>query len=64
LHHNKNSKKLQAAVCALSWCYPFKNVMKKRSIFFDEGVKVFIWKNCWNRFLAENLLPAKPLAKS
>jgi len=31
----------------LSWCYPIKNVTKKRSIFFDEkGVKVFVLKNC------------------
>jgi len=35
---------LQAAVCALSWCYPIKNVTKKRNVFFDEGVKVFIKK--------------------
>jgi len=34
--------------------------MKKRSIFFDKGVKVFILKNCWNRFLVRNLLPVKP----
>jgi len=29
LHHNKNSKSLQAACCALSWWYPVKNVMRK-----------------------------------
>jgi len=35
--------------------------MKKINILFDEeGVKVFILKNCWNRFLVRNLLPAKP----
>jgi len=29
------------------------NPIKKRSIFFDEeGVKVFILKNLWNRFLS------------
>jgi len=42
---------LQAGGCALSWCYPVKNVIKKRSIFFDEeDVKVFVLKNCWTRF--------------
>jgi len=25
---------------------------------FDEGVKIFILKNCWNRFLVRNVLPA------
>jgi len=27
--------------------------MKTRSIFFDEGVKVFMFKNCWNRLWSE-----------
>jgi len=44
---------LQAAGCTLSWCYPIKNVVKKRSIFFDEGVKAFMLKNCWNRLWSE-----------
>jgi len=44
---------LQAGGCALSWCYPIKNVIKKRSIlFYEEGEKVFILKTCWNKFLA------------
>jgi len=31
------------------------------NIFLDkEGAKVFILKNCWNRFLVRNLLSAKP----
>jgi len=35
--------------------------MKKINIFFDEeGVEVFILKNCWNSCLVRNLLPAKP----
>jgi len=47
--------------CALSWCYPIKNLMKKINIFVDEeGVNVFILKNCWNRWLVRNLLPVKP----
>jgi len=34
---------------------------KQGKEFFDEkGVKVFISKNCWNKYLARNLLPAKP----
>ena len=28
--------------------------------FFDEGVKVFISKNGWNKYLTRNFLPAKP----
>jgi len=43
---------------------PLKDVIKKRSIFFDEGVNVFILKNCWNRFCVRHLLSAKPLVKS
>jgi len=27
---------------------------------FDEGIKVFISKNGWNKYLAKNLLPAEP----
>jgi len=31
------------------------------NIFFDEeGLKIFILKNCWNRCLVRNLLLAKP----
>jgi len=38
--------------------------MKKRSTLFDEeGVKVFIVKNCWNRFLVRNLLSVKPVKR-
>jgi len=45
---------LQAAGCALSWCYPIKNVIKKRSIFFDaEGVKTFILKTVETGFSSE-----------
>jgi len=33
--------------------------------FFDEeGVKVFISKNCWKKYLARNLLPAERFSKS
>jgi len=28
----------------------------KEKYIFDEGVKVFILKKCWNRFLVWNLL--------
>jgi len=35
---------LQAAGGALSWCCPFTKVIKKRSIIFGEGVKIFILK--------------------
>jgi len=31
-----------------------------RSIFDEKGVKIFILKNCWNRFMVRNLLLAKP----
>jgi len=32
---------------------------KESKDFFDkEGVNVFISKNCWNMYLAKNLLPA------
>jgi len=53
---------MQAAGCALScWFYPIKNVIKERTILLDEEVaKVFILKNCLNRILVRNLLPAKP----
>jgi len=45
---------LQAAGCALSWCYPIQNVIKKRSIFFDaEGVKTFILKTVETGFSSE-----------
>jgi len=29
-------------------------------MFGEEGVKVFILKNCWSRLLVRNLLPVKP----
>jgi len=46
---------MQAAGCALSWCYPIKKFRVKSK---NEGVKVFVLKNCWNRFSVRNLLPA------
>jgi len=39
---------------------PNKKRQKEGKEFFDEGVKVFISKNCKNKYLARNLLPAKP----
>jgi len=33
---------------------------QKGEEFFDKGVKVFISKNCWNKYFTKNLLPAKP----
>jgi len=42
---------LQAAGCALSWCYPIKNVIRKINVFFDEeGVNVFIVKTAETAF--------------
>jgi len=35
---------------------------KEGNKFFDE--KVFISKNCWNKYLAINLLPGKRFSKS
>jgi len=32
--------------------------------FHEEGVKVFISENGWNKYLARNLLPAKRFSKS
>jgi len=29
---------LEAAGCALSWCYPIENVMKNINVLFDEEV--------------------------
>jgi len=58
---------LQAAGCALSWCYPIENVVKKRSIFFDEGVKVFmlnLLKQALVRILSLSAKPAKRLVNS
>jgi len=33
---------------------------KEGKEFFDKGVKVFNSKNCWSKYLARNLFPAKP----
>jgi len=44
---------------------PNINRQKEGKQFFDEeGVKVFISKNGWNKYLARNLLPAKGFSKS
>jgi len=38
---------------------------KEGKEFFDvKGVKLFTSKNCWNKYLARNLLPAKWFSKS
>jgi len=38
---------------------------KEDKEFFDEkGVKVVISKNCWNKYVARNLLHAKRFSKS
>jgi len=33
---------------------------QKGEEFFDESVEGSISKNCWNKYLTRNLLPAKP----
>jgi len=44
---------------------PDTKPQKEGKKFFDEeGGKVFISKNCWNKYLARNLLPAKQFSKS
>jgi len=39
---------------------PHSKRQKEGEEIFDEGVKVFIFKNCWNKYFTRNLLPAKP----
>jgi len=35
-----------------------KRYKEDKKFFDEEGVKVFISKSCWNKYLARNLLPA------
>jgi len=37
-----------------------KRQKEGKESFDEEGVKVFISKNCWNKYLTRNLLSAKP----
>jgi len=37
-----------------------KRQKEDKELFDEEGVKAFISKNCWNKFLFRKLLPAKP----
>ena len=37
-----------------------KSQKEGKEFFDEETVKVFIAKNCWNKYLARNLFPAKP----
>jgi len=39
-----------------------KRHREEKYIFNEEGVKVFILKNRWNRFLVKNLFPARKSA--
>ena len=36
-----------------------KRQKEGKNFFDEESVKVFISKNCWNKYLARNLLPAR-----
>ena len=40
-----------------------KRQKEGKELFDEEGVKVFISKNCWNKYLARNLSPAKRFSK-
>jgi len=37
-----------------------KRQKEGKEFFDEEGEKVFTYKNGWNKYLARNLLPAKP----
>jgi len=42
----------------------FKGHKEDKAFFDEEGVNVFILKNCWSIFLSRNLSPAKRFSKS
>jgi len=41
-----------------------KRQKEGKEFFGEESVKVFIPKNCWNKYLARNLFPAKPASQT
>jgi len=48
-------------LCLVVFVLPNIKRQKERKEFFDEeGGKVFVSKNCWNKYLARRLLLAKP----
>jgi len=44
--------------CVAQYCIIIKRQKESKEFFDEEGVKVFISTNCWNKYLARNLLPA------
>jgi len=38
----------------------YKALDRSKECFDEEGAKVFISKNYWSKYLARNLLPARP----
>jgi len=44
----------------VSVLHNIKHQKEGKDFFDEEGVKVLMSKNCWNKYLARNLLPAKP----
>jgi len=48
-------------LCLVVFVLPNIKYQKEgKKIFDEEGVKVFVSKNCWNKYLTSSLSPAKP----